>query len=121
MPNGTAHTETSSTAHGATPRRRSRTSVTRQAATMPATMHSAYARTGRPRTCQTAVLGLGMRASVTDAHATAGAPRRNQPGGVLFRARRAGSGAGADAFGQLRAERLQPGQPGGRVGGLQHA
>jgi hypothetical protein len=41
MPNGTAQTATSSTIHFGAPRRRRRTSVIAQAATMPARMHSA--------------------------------------------------------------------------------
>src|SRR3954449_7138965 len=64
MPNGTAQTAMSSEAHGATPRRRRRYSMIRTAATMPRTMHNAYARTGRPSTCQTDVVGLGIAASV---------------------------------------------------------
>src|SRR4051812_16813070 len=71
MPNGTAQTAMSRDAHGATPRRRSRYSMISSAATMPSTMQSAYARTGRPRTCHTDVVGLGIAARFTNAHATA--------------------------------------------------
>src|SRR3954454_15276284 len=107
MPNGTAHTATSSEAHGATPRARSRYSMIRQAATMPSTMHSAYARTGRPSRCQTDVVGLGVAArfmGVTGAHATADGPARNAQGCLLLRR--------ANALGEFRAQRPQPGQPG---------
>src|SRR4051812_33315394 len=76
MPHGTAHSATSSTIPEGAPRRRIRHSVTRQAATIPTTMQSAYARTGTGPTCQTPWLGLGRTASgwcataFTDAHAT---------------------------------------------------
>ena len=63
MPVGTAQTAMSSTAPGATPRWRSRHSVTTQATTMPTMMQSAYARIGTGPSCQTAVLGLGRAAS----------------------------------------------------------
>jgi hypothetical protein len=65
MPNGTAHTAMSSDAHGATPRRRRRNSMTSTETTMPRTMQIAYARTGSPKTCHTDVVGLGIAARFT--------------------------------------------------------
>src|SRR5690349_1556137 len=109
MPNGTAHTAMSSEAHGATPRRRSRYSMTRTATTMPATMQSAYARTGSPSTCHTEVVGLGIAAKFT------GAPYRSaltDPSRGLVR---------PDAFRQLRAQRAQPVQTGPPVRCVQDA
>src|SRR3954471_15340312 len=80
MPNGTAHTATSSDAHGATPRARIRYSMINTAATMPRTMQMAYARTGSPSTCHTDVVGLGMAAKFTGAHATVVAAVRKGQG-----------------------------------------
>src|SRR4051812_47690226 len=109
MPNGTAHTAMSSEAHGATPRRRSRYSMIRTAATMPRTMHSAYARTGRPSTCHTDVVGLGIAARVT------GAPYRRS-------ARMQSKGLGrAYAGGQIGTQRAQALLTGPRVGRVEHA
>src|SRR5690349_23067036 len=109
MPNGTAHTAMSSDAHGATPRRRSRHSMTRTATTMPATMQSAYARIGRPSTCQTDVVGLGIAARFTRAPYR---PALTESSRGL---------ADPYAFRQLRAERAQPVQAGAAVGGVEHA
>src|SRR3954449_13620555 len=103
MPNGTAHTAMSSDAHGATPRWRRRYSMMSTAATMPTTMQSAYARTGRPSTCQTDVVGLGMAATITGAHATVAPLLRKYQGALLF----------AHAVGEFGAEPAQPGQPRG--------
>src|SRR3954469_12033351 len=119
MPNGTAHTAMSSEAQGATPRLRIRCSMIRTAATMPRTMQSAYARMGRPSTCQTDVVGLGMAATITGAHATVVALAGKYQGAPTF--------APSLLFGlayalrQFRAERAQPGQAGRPVGRLQHA
>src|SRR5215213_5955782 len=106
MPNGTAHTAMSSDAHGATPRRRSRYSMISTAATMPRTMHNAYARIGRPSTCHTEVVGLGIAARFT-AHTLPG--------------HGAASGAGTHALGKFRAQRPQPALALGRVVRLEHA
>src|SRR5690348_10381662 len=113
MPNGTAQTEMSSDAQGATPRRRSRYSMTSNETTMPSTMHSAYARTGRPSTCHTDVVGLGMAARFTAAHATAAGASRGPQGRLFPRV--------AHTLGEFGTERAQPGLAGGRVGGVQHA
>src|SRR3954449_5525010 len=86
MPNGTAHTAMSSEAQGATPRLRIRCSMIRTAATMPTTMQSAYARMGRPSRCQTDVVGLGMAATITGAHATVAALAGKYQGTPTFAA-----------------------------------
>src|SRR5690606_35730782 len=62
MPNGTAHTATSSTTHFGAPRWRSRASVIAQAATIPSRMKIAYARSGSGPMFQTAWVGLGIAA-----------------------------------------------------------
>src|SRR3954469_21768585 len=108
MPNGTAQTAMSSDAHGATPRRRSRYSMIRTAATMPRTMHSAYARTGSPNTCHTDVVGLGIAARFT----------RTRYRRVVAASSR---GAVAHTFCEFGAEGPQPALPLGRIGGLQDA
>src|ERR1700750_2187619 len=110
MPNGTAHTAMSSEAHGATPRARRRRSMISTATTMPATMQIAYARTGNPNTCQTDVDGLGIAANITS---------------TLYRREPVHDVSGvrsvfADALSEFTAQRAQPGQARGAVGGLQH-
>src|SRR4051812_24797746 len=109
MPNGTAQTAMSSEAHGATPRRRNRCSMTRTPTMMPATMHSAYARIGSPRTCHTDVVGLGIAAKFTRAPYRPAATDSSR------------GRTGPDTFGQFRAQRAQPVQAGPPVGGVQDA
>src|SRR5262245_38345733 len=79
MPNGTAQTATSRMAHGGAPRRRRRDSATSAATTIPRTMQRAYALIGSGPSCHTAVLGLGIAAIVTGAHATAAEVRARSP------------------------------------------
>src|SRR5690349_7663390 len=108
MPKGTAHTAMSSEAHGATPRWRSRYSMTRTATMMPATIQSAYARIGSPRRCQTDVVGLEIAARFTRA------PYRRS---LLCPSR---GFAGPHALGQFGTQGAQPVQAGAPVGSVQH-
>ena len=60
MPNGTATTTTISRLSLLPPRARQRRVEMIMPTTIPAMMHSAYARSGKPKTLQTPVGGLGM-------------------------------------------------------------
>ncbi|GAA1399291.1 hypothetical protein GCM10009662_18830 [Catellatospora coxensis] len=55
-----------------------------QASTMPAMMHSAYARSGTGPSCQTAVDGDGMEARFTSQNPTAPTPQLHTPAGPLI-------------------------------------
>ena len=60
MPHGTPTAITSSRLSAVPPRARQRRVAMTIATMMPAMMHSAYARSGKPPISQTALLGLGM-------------------------------------------------------------
>ena len=60
MPKTMAHPETSQTWSVLPPRWRIRRAVSHSARTMPAMMHSAYARMGTGPRCHTLRVGLGM-------------------------------------------------------------
>ncbi|GAB4057076.1 hypothetical protein GCM10028775_58900 [Catellatospora paridis] len=55
-----------------------------QASTMPAMMHSAYARSGTGPSCQTAVDGDGMEARFTGQNTTAPTPQHHTPARLGF-------------------------------------
>src|SRR5690606_2959890 len=106
MPNGTAHTAMSNTAHFGAPRARIRASAIAQAITMPRMMNSAYARTGTGPISHAAVVGLGIEARGTGHNATW--PRRVR--GLPLPRRGAPTGShSADAGGQISGQGSYPG------------